>query len=193
MLDQLYSAVTKRFIIATLLMSLSCIGCGVSQETAEVRQDKPKERKAPLAEYETTLNPVDFEKEIEIHTEKAPEKTILPLPHGPIVLQQDSIKQDSMKVEQEVVQGFRIQIFSSSNIDEAGSMKALAQQKFPADSIYILFDPPVYKVRVGDYSTRYDAGQRLSQFVELGYRDAWIVPDRIVKRKLVPVEPLPVH
>ncbi len=182
----------ERSIAAALLLSLSCLGCGASKEIAEVRQEKPKERRAPLADYETTLNPIDFEKEIDAHMEKAPEKTLSLLPHLPIVLQQDSI-QDSIKVEQEVVQGFRIQIFSSSNIDEAGSMKVLAQQKFSGDSIYIVFDPPVYKVRVGDFFTRYDAGQRLSQFVDLGYRDAWIVPDRIVKRKLVHSEPVHIH
>ena len=169
--------------MAALLLSLSCMGCGASQEITEVRQEKPKERKAPLAEYETTLNPVDFEKEIDVHTEKVPEKTLPSLHNQPIVLQQDSMQQDRMKVEQEIVQGFRVQIFSTSNIDEAGSMKVIAEQKFPADSIYIVFDSPVYKVRVGDYVTRYDAGQKLSQFIDLGYRDAWIVPDRVVKRK----------
>jgi hypothetical protein len=45
----------------------------------------------------------------------------------------------------------------------------------------------VYKVRVGDFANRYEANQRLPEFVEKGYRDAWIVPDRIVQRKLVRV------
>jgi SPOR domain len=192
MLDQLYSTIMKHSLAAVLLLSLLCLGCGASKEIVETHQEKPKERRAPLADYEATLNPVDFEKEIDAHVEKAPEKTTSSLPHQPVVFQQDSVR-DSMKVEQEIVQGFRIQIFSSSNIDEAGSMKLLAQEKFPSDSLYIVFDPPVYKVRVGDFSTRYDAGQRLSQFVDLGYRDAWIVPDRIIKRKLVPSEPAHVH
>jgi hypothetical protein len=40
---------------------------------------------------------------------------------------------------------------------------------------------------VGDFVNRYEANQRLPEFVEKGYRDAWIVPDRTVQRKLVRV------
>ena len=92
-----------------------------------------------------------------------------------------------MIVQEEVVQGFRIQIFSSSNVDEATLMKNLALEKFVGDSIYVVYDAPVYKVRVGDFLNRYEANQRLPEFVEKGYREAWIVPDRIVQRKLVRV------
>ena len=128
MLDQLYSTIMKNSLAAVLLLSLFYLGCGASKEIVETHQEKPKERRAPLSDYETTLNPVDFEKEIDAHAEKAPEKTPSSLPHQPIVLQQDSVL-DSMKVEQEIVQGFRIQIFSSSNIDEAGSMKVSCSAK----------------------------------------------------------------
>jgi hypothetical protein len=66
-------------------------------------------------------------------------------------------------------------------------MKTVAVEKFPRDSIYVVYDAPVYKIRVGDFISRYEANQRLPEFVEKGYRDAWIVPDRIVQRKLIRV------
>ncbi len=93
-------------------------------------------------------------------------------------------------MQEETVQGFRIQIFSSSNIDDANAAKKGAEGKFSNDSVYIVFDAPVYKVRVGDFVNRYDASQRLPEFVDKGYRDAWIVPDQIEQRKIVRV-PLP--
>jgi hypothetical protein len=192
MLDQLYSSV-KYSLAAALIVTLFCFGCGTSEGSVQVSREKSKERKAPLSEYEATLNPVDFEKGADVRAEKVSEKTPAPpLPVAPAALVQDTLK-DSTKVQEEVVQGFRIQIFSSSNMDEAGAMKLLTQQKFPEDSIYIVFDSPVYKVRVGDYTSRYDAGQRLSRFVDLGYRDAWIVPDRVIQRKRVPAGSSPVH
>jgi hypothetical protein len=97
------------------------------------------------------------------------------------------IPKDSMIVQEEVVQGYRIQIFSSSNVDETTLMKNLAVEKFVGDSIYVVYDAPVYKVRIGDFINRYEANQRLPEFVEKGYRDAWIVPDRIVQRTFVRV------
>jgi hypothetical protein len=69
-------------------------------------------------------------------------------------------------------------------------MKEVVTEKFIGDSVYVVYDAPVYKIRVGDFVNRYEANQRLPEFTEKGYRDAWIVPDRIVQRKFVRV-PLP--
>lgn len=134
-----------------------------------------------LLEYEATLNPVDFDQEIEtVQKANAEEKRAIQL----------DIPKDSTIVQEEVVQGFRIQVYSSSSVDEAGVIKSALAEKFPTDSVYIIYDAPVYKVRVADFINRYDANQRLQEFLEKGYRDAWIVPDQVVQRKFVRV-PLP--
>ena len=158
------------------------VGCTTSKEVLieeKPKSEQPKEKKLLLSEYEGTLNPVDFDQEIEgvqnAHHEEQKQQTALEIP------------KDSLVVQEEVVQGFRIQIFSSSNVDETTLMKNLALEKFVGDSIYVVYDAPVYKVRIGDFVNRYEANQRLPEFVGKGYRDAWIVPDRIVQRKLVRV------
>jgi len=145
-------------------------------------EEKPKsepirEKKLLLSEYEATLNPVKFDREIEA----------APNVQKPEVQQSSpvDIPRDTLIVQEEVIQGFRIQIFSSSNVDETTLMKNLALEKFVGDSIYVVYDAPVYKVRVGDFVNRYEANQRLPEFIEKGYRDAWIVPDRIIQRKFV--------
>ena len=155
-------------------------GCNASKQVqADVKpkNEPPKEQKHLLSEYEGTLNPVKFDEEIEF-AQKARHEEQKPI--TPVEL-----PKDSMLIQEEVVQGFRIQIFSSSNVDETTLMKNLALEKFVGDSIYVVYDAPVYKVRVGDFLNRYEANQRLPEFVEKGYRDAWIVPDRIVQRKII--------
>ena len=181
MLDQLYP-VKKRKQVFTGLLFLSMLAAGCTSSKSILAVDKPKndqtiEKKLLLSEYEGTLNPVEYDQEIEI-TQKA---------HGTEQKQQNSLEipKDSLMVQEEVVQGFRIQIFSSSNVDETILMKNLALDKFSGDSIYVVYDAPVYKVRVGDFLNRYEASQRLPEFIAKGYRDAWIVPERIVQRKLV--------
>jgi hypothetical protein len=182
MLDQFYSIKIKVQLFAGILLTALMVGCASSNQFLE--DEKPKnerteEKKLQLSEYEATLDPVEFDQEIEI-VQKArsiEKKQQIPL----------EIPKDSMIVQEEVVQGFRIQIFSSSSVDETTLMRNLALEKFISDSVYTVYDPPVYKVRVGDFVNRYEANQRLPEFVEKGYRDAWIVPDRTVQRKLVRV------
>jgi hypothetical protein len=183
MLDQLHPVkIRKKLFLGIILLTALIVGCTSSKPFLageKAKNEQIKEKKLLLSEYETTLNPVEYDKEIEIvqkaRSEEQKEQNPLEIP------------KDSMVVQEEVVQGFRIQIFSSSNVDEITLMKNLALEKFVGDSIYIIYDAPVYKVRIGDFINRYEANQRLPEFVEKGYRDAWIVPDRIVQRKLVRV------
>ncbi|MGH2566850.1 MAG: SPOR domain-containing protein, partial [Bacteroidota bacterium] len=92
---------------------------------------------------------------------------------------------DSVSIEEEILQGFRIQIFASASIDEANLARQLAAQAIVDDSLYIVYDPPVYKVRVGDYLTRLAANRALTSVLQHGYPDAWVVTDRIIQRKTV--------
>ncbi len=182
MLDQLHTIAALRAMnTSAVFLLLLAIGCSPSRRVAGKSEESAKEKRLSLAQYEPTLNPSDYDEEIEVvQKAHAEEKN-----HGPL-----AIPNDSTIVQEEMVQGFRIQIFSSSNIDDANSAKKGAELKFLGDSVYIVFDAPVYKVRVGDFVNRYDASQRLPEFVDKGYRDAWIVPDQIEQRKVVRV-PLP--
>lgn len=183
MLDQLYPIKTKRQLSTVIfLITAFMVGCTTSKQFSAAEKPKneqPKEMKLLLSEYEGTLNPVEFDREIEVVGKKqgAEHRQQNPL----------EIPKDSVVVQEEVIQGFRIQIFSSSNVDETTLMKNLALEKCSGDSVYVVYDAPVYKLRIGDFANRYEANQRLPEFVEKGYRDAWIVPDRIIQRKLMRV------
>jgi hypothetical protein len=181
MLDQLYS-ITRSLFVGLVLVTTLGVGCAptkVIRTEQKQHVEPPKERKVQLSEYEAKFNPVDFDREIEgvqnARNEELKQQSPLEIP------------KDSMVIQEEVIQGYRIQIFSSSNVDEASLTKNLASEKFAGDSIYVVYDAPVYKVRIGDFVNRYEANLRLPDFVEKGYRDAWIVPDRVVQRKLVRV------
>jgi hypothetical protein len=181
MLDQLHTMMKTQILFSALcVLVLLTAGCTSSRpfiRDEEPKQETPKEGKRSLAEYEATLNPADYDQEVEVvekaHVEEKKQQAPLEIP------------KDSFVVEEEVVQGFRIQVFSSSGVDEATRMKEVVTEKFIGDSVYVVYDAPVYKIRVGDFVNRYEANQRLPEFTEKGYRDAWIVPDRIVQRKFV--------
>lgn len=155
-------------------------GCGETRETfRSVGSEENQSKKAPLSYYEATLRPSDFDEEVEIvQKAHAQSSGFIPL----------NIPSDSTVVVEEAAQGFRVQIFASSSIDEANAAKTVAEEKVLRDSIYIVYDPPVYKVRVGDYATRFEANQHLTRLVNIGYPDAWVVADRIALRRNVRVE-----
>jgi len=81
----------------------------------------------------------------------------------------------------ELVSGFRVQVLASSNIDEASRQKEMVEEIFPEEWFYIVYDPPTYKLRAGNFTTRFEADKFLKQLLESGFRDAWIVPDRVYK------------
>jgi hypothetical protein len=142
---------------------------------SSVRKEEPK---APLSTYEKTFNPARYDQEIR-DVQGTHEIT-----EGKGTVRSE---EDSLVVESEIAQGFRIQIFATPNIDEANAMKMAAAQSVIEDSIYVVFDPPLYKVRLGDFQTRVEANQKLATLVDKGFPDAWVVSDRIVLRKSVRV------
>lgn len=80
--------------------------------------------------------------------------------------------------------GYRVQIAALSNQDEAMQIKKEAMLKFADQGVYLIFDPPFYKIRVGDFVSRYDAEKLQQQAIQLGYKDAWIVRTRVKVRKM---------
>jgi hypothetical protein len=78
--------------------------------------------------------------------------------------------------------GFRIQIYSSSNRnakDESKKANADFMSKFPDIKSYPLFaQPGYYKIRVGDFRTKTEA-TRLFLIISKVFPDSYIVPDII--------------
>lgn len=154
-------------------------------EEARRDQDEPpsnarSERRSPLSVYESTFNPADYDESVEevLGSHEARRRTA-----------QAESGSDSLAMETEYFQGFRIQIFATANIDEANAMKTTASQIITGDSLYVVFDPPVYKVRMGDFMSRLEASRKLSTLLDRGFPDAWVVNDQIIRRKLVRVKP----
>ena len=54
-----------------------------------------------------------------------------------------------------------------------------ARERFPYDSVYVYFQAPWYKVRVGDFETRNDAEAKLREARQKGYREAFWVPSDV--------------
>jgi hypothetical protein len=78
--------------------------------------------------------------------------------------------------------GFRIQIYSSSNRnarEESGKVRAAFMSRFPDIVSYPLYaEPGYFKIRVGDFRTRAEA-TKLFLTISRDFPDSYIVPDKI--------------
>tara|TARA_X000000368_G_C22721960_1_gene575707 strand:- start:176 stop:607 length:432 start_codon:yes stop_codon:yes gene_type:complete len=69
---------------------------------------------------------------------------------------------------------FRIQIFEST---ESSIAKAEAKrfQNILGDTVYINFETPLYKLRIGNFSDRRQAENAISAIENLGVKGSWVI------------------
>ena len=86
----------------------------------------------------------------------------------------DSLKQLKNKINE----GYRIQIFEST-VSSIARTEAKRFQNILGDSVYIDFEAPLYKLRIGNFIDRKKAEKAIESIVRLGAKDSWIVRTKI--------------
>ena len=86
---------------------------------------------------------------------------------------------DSLKnIQVSTQEGFRLQIFESSSADEANRVLKKFNKSF-SDSLYMIFEAPLYKIRYGNYITKQQAEDVKKDLRNKGYKNIWVVKSRI--------------
>lgn len=82
------------------------------------------------------------------------------------------------------IPGFRIQIASLSGVNakaNAFSLKDTFKEAFPGAEVYVIFDEPNFKIKVGDFKTRLEA-YAFQQYIKESY------PGTIVHDDIYPIQ-----
>ena len=77
-----------------------------------------------------------------------------------------------------LVKGYRVQVAISENQEDLIDIKDNLEKAIK-EKIYIQFELPNYKLRVGNFSSRKKAELYRNKIVRLGYRSAWVIPTLI--------------
>jgi cell division septation protein DedD len=77
--------------------------------------------------------------------------------------------------------GYRVQIFASSQKDRAEEIAAEARTRF-SERVYVVYDAPFYKVRVGDCITRQEADVLKEKASAQGYEAPWVAETMVEAR-----------
>jgi hypothetical protein len=92
----------------------------------------------------------------------------------------ESTAQRAGKIPKEII-GYRIQLFQTEDAREAREFQKDALLRLDIDT-YVSHDNPYYKVRIGDFTGRYEAEGFLLTLEDKGYKGAWIVRTLIVNK-----------
>jgi hypothetical protein len=74
----------------------------------------------------------------------------------------------------EEIQGYRVQLIATRDEEEARSVKRDALISFD-ERVYLVYDNPYYKVRIGDCLSRYEADTLQEKAVQKSFVEAWVV------------------
>ncbi len=90
----------------------------------------------------------------------------------------------NLESEQEV-DGYRIQIYASRSIEGATVAQQKAKDEFgPMNhKVYMIFETPFYKIRIGDFVDRIPAEDILETVKSMDYDQSFLVFGKIILRK----------
>jgi hypothetical protein len=151
--------------------------------SSTVRYDRDKEKKESVNETEKKTFKEDFDiipyrttidiKEKSSNTTEPPE---IDAWYG----YQD--KDTSSAQEKAIVgttNGFRVQVLATDKLEEADSLKSELSLKVTQKNIYIIFDPPFYKVEVGDFISMSDAKDLNFKLNQMGYTESRVIASTV--------------
>lgn len=103
---------------------------------------------------------------------------------------EESPQIDTVSSTNHLVDGYRIQLLSTKDLESASRAKAIAMEQFSDIQVkfYLEFDSPYYKVRLGDFKTREEAESVREVVRSRGYPKAWIIKTRVWSSPEFPVQ-----
>jgi hypothetical protein len=93
-------------------------------------------------------------------------------------------KQKDQNLQKQSMSGFRIQIYFGSIRQKAIDMQKDFSSKYPGFTSYLSYQQPNFKVRIGDYRSRFEA-QKFLKETQTFFPTSFIVPDEV---KLPPIK-----
>ncbi len=170
------------YIISFILIFLPFFlySCGAS---STVRYDRNSEKKESINETEKKNYKEDFDithYRTEINIKENPSGAAETPDVNPWYGYGD--KDTSLVQEKSIIgtaNGFRVQVLATDNLEEADSLKSELSLKVNQKNIYVIFDPPFYKVEVGDFISMSDAKDLNFKLNQMGYTESRVIASTV--------------
>jgi hypothetical protein len=154
----------KNFFVITTLLVISCAG------TKEVvKEDIPQQN---VYQYDESFDPLTLEDDdILIEGDE----------NIAAIFGAQNISEPEKITAVREINGFRVQILATKNIETASLFEQEASERFGHldHKTYLIFEAPLYRIRVGDCKERAEAEELRDLATQYGYRESFIVKSKI--------------
>ncbi|MBD3374687.1 hypothetical protein GF406_06615 [candidate division KSB1 bacterium] len=163
----------KKYIMLNLVVSLM-LACAGSQPERQPLPDETTKKQEP-PEIVETFDPMTLGEYDQFSVQPIQKEEPFDL--------EGWVKGYKGKSDEKRINGFRVQLVSTRDEEEARLIRseALLDLEQP---VYLSYDNPYYKVRVGDFTTRSQAERYKERLALQGYPDAWVIRTIINTRSL---------
>lgn len=96
-----------------------------------------------------------------------------------LVRKQQEINEETTRDSRRSMPGFRIQVISSTDRNKVYAAKSKVYQQFPDLKPYVMYQPPYYKLRVGNFRTQPEAEDFEKQLSQLFPSGLYVIRDTI--------------
>lgn len=153
------------YLLVTFLIFV--FGCSSTKEV--IKEDTPAK---DVYQYDESFDPLSLnDDDILIDSND----------DGPNIDNSQTVPDTEEVIKLKEITGFRVQIFATKDIETASLFELEASERFGHldHKIYLIFETPLYKIRVGDCRERSQAEELRDLATQYGYRESFIVKSKI--------------
>ena len=153
----------RYFLLFITILYMGCAG------TSEPIKEEPVEE--VKFQYDESFDPLSLDDDDIVIAEASLTKK--EIENKPVVIEEKIIPKE--------INGFRVQILATKNIETASLFEQEATERFGSleHKTYLIFEAPLYKIRVGDCKERAEAENLRDLAKQYNYREAFIVKCKI--------------
>jgi hypothetical protein len=96
-----------------------------------------------------------------------------------LIKKQIQINEATTRDSRRSAAGYRIQVINSSNRDKVFAAKTKIYQQYPELKVYLLYQPPNYRLKVGNFKTSEEADVYVKKMASLFPTGMYVVHDTI--------------
>lgn len=174
---------TKNFDSIILIFAIIFYSCAASTDTRYSKESEKKEIKKNKTEtvLEDDFDISPYKTNIELAEKiKTSQTTPIDVWYG---YDETAIDSQSNLVFTDTIPGYRVEVISSDNLDEVNTVRAEVYFKTNEKSLYVIFEPPFYVLRVGDCKSINEAKALSFKLNQLGFSGTKIVNDSILVQR----------
>lgn len=166
-----------KLLIAFFGLAVLILGCSASTGSRYETKNETnsstdaEEKKEVVEDFDIT----QYETEIDI---EAPPISTGKVPPD-VWYEYSTSSTDSLRNIIGTTDGYRVQVLSTDDIDEANLVRAEIYEKTSRKEVYIIFEPPFYKVKVGDFTSKTEAEDLRFRLNQLGYTESKVVQETV--------------